>query len=85
MKDLGVYWVCVNCLFVHASGVDLRYESDHGMDYDPETAPSPEPEPWNLLKPGQHPAMGMALAEHGCEKNPEHEDYDESADDIDCD
>jgi hypothetical protein len=85
MRDLGIYWACDNCLFAHANGVDLRYESDHGMDYDPETNPSPEPEPWSLLKPGQHPALGMTVDAHDCEKNPEHEGYDESADAFDCD
>lgn len=63
-KNLGVYWVCETCLHAEANGVDLRYESDWGMDYDPETNPSPYPEPWALLGPGQHAACGMANEEH---------------------
>lgn len=67
MNSQGVYWVCDTCLHAHANGIDLRYESLAGMDYDPEDNPSPEPEPWSLLKPGQRPAMGMDWEEHSCE------------------
>lgn len=63
-KNLGVYWVCETCLHAEANGVDLRYESDWGMDYDPETNPSPYPEPWALLGPGQHAAGGMGWEDH---------------------
>lgn len=82
MKDLGTYWVCGNCLFVHANGVDLRYESDHGMDYDPEINPSPEPEPWGLLREGERPAMSMGWEYHSEEC---HRFLSQGADTDECD
>jgi len=65
MEESYTIWCCDNCMFVHANGVDLRYESDHGMDYDPEDNPSPEPEPWGLWKDSlQTMAMGLTWEEH---------------------
>jgi len=82
MKNLGTYWVDDNCMFAHANGVDLRYESDWGMDYDPDDNPSPEPEPWSLLKLNQSPAMGMGWEDHNEEC---HVFLTEGADRDECD
>jgi hypothetical protein len=79
MKSLGTIKVCTTCMLVHANGVDIRYESDHGMEYDPETNPSPEPTPWGIEP--RDVAMGMALEEHSCGRLPHGEG---EAFDCDC-
>jgi hypothetical protein len=76
----GIIWVCETCMFAHAHGIDLRYESLHGMDYDPETNPSPEPEPWALML-NQDVSMGLTLDEHECGRLPHGEG---EAFDCDC-
>lgn len=74
LESLGTIWVCETCMFIHANGVDLRYDSLHGMEYDPETNPSPEPEPWGRMP--EYAAMGMYYEEHECGKTDENRDFE---------
>lgn len=78
--NYGTIYACETCLHSHANGIDLRYESMHGMDYDPETNPSPDPEPWNKfpMSDGWQYAMGIMGEDHadGCTEDDREEGCD---------
>ncbi len=69
---IGAISVCLVCMFTHANG---EYPGDPD-DIDPN-----EPEPWALLREGEHPAMG---GEHRDNCTPE--DREEGCDcgDLGC-